>query len=357
MSRQSLLPPRCPFQKHVVSRPIHDSYPQHHRSPSQGSILGEKPAWLDDLLSDEDADSRETCLRRSASDSVTLLEGIVDSFSGLSPNNNEAASGGGETCSGLESASMYGPNSPRRRGNVTFSENAIASALSEYAFQNPMQYVDGSLCIWGNAPLDSMGNACGSAGELNGETSTVKRTLMLAMIVNCDASSPLYPRPLSLFTVKRLKRFSEACLDHVCEQLSCGSTYGDNLTGFDGFLYRQSGQRSRVRKLQYIAELERTVNVLQTLESELAFKVASMLQKRAALSLENNTLKQQVARLRQEKLIVDAQHKTLKKEAERLKNKLGSSTNNKFRTYSRSSLSPEAARSEVTWQMSRLNLK
>lgn len=294
MSRQSLLPPRCPFQKHVVSRPIHDSYPQHHRSPSQGSISGEKLAWLDDLLSDEDADSRGPCLRRSASDSVTLLEGIVDSFSGLSPNNNEAASGGGETCSGLESASMYGPNSPRRRGNVTFSENAIASALSEHAFQNPMQYVDGSLCIWGSAPLDSMGNACGLAGELNGETSTVKR---------------------------------------------------------------QSGQRSRVRKLQYIAELERTVNVLQTLESELAFKVASMLQKRAALSLENNTLKQQVARLRQEKLIVDAQHKTLKKEAERLKNKLGSSTNNKFRTYSRSSLSPEAARSEVTWQMARLNLK
>jgi hypothetical protein len=27
--------------------------------------------------------------------------------------------------------------------------------------------------------------------------------------------------------------------------------------------YRHSGQRSRVRKLQYIAELERTVDVLQ----------------------------------------------------------------------------------------------
>ena len=45
----------------------------------------------------------------------------------------------------------------------------------------------------------------------------------------------------------------------------CLATYGDNLTGFDGFLYRQSGQRSRVRKLQYIAELERTVNVLQVI--------------------------------------------------------------------------------------------
>ncbi|CAK7325187.1 unnamed protein product [Dovyalis caffra] len=290
MSRQSLLPPRCPFQKHVVSRPVHDSYPQHHRSPSQGSILEEKPAWLDDLLSDEDADSKETCLRRSASDSVTLLDGIVDSFSGLSPYNDEAASDGNETCSGLKSASMYGPNSPRRRGNVTLSENALASALSEYAFQNPLQYVDGSLCISGITPLDSMGNACGSSGEHNSETNAVKR---------------------------------------------------------------HSGQRSRVRKLQYIAELERTVNVLQTLESELAVKVVSMLQKRASLSLENSTLKQQVARLRQEKLITETQHKALKKEAERLKNKLSCSTNNKFRTYSRST-PPEAA--EVKWQMAKLNL-
>ncbi|KAL9402868.1 hypothetical protein Peur_006717 [Populus x canadensis] len=292
MSRQSLLPPRCPFQKHVVSHPIHKSSPQHHRSPSQGSVLEEKPAWLDDLLSDEDADSKGKCLLRSASDSVTLLDGIVDSFSGLSPYNDEAASGGNETCSGLESASMYGPNSPRRRGNVTFSENAIASALSEYAFQNPLQYVDGSLCISGIKPLDQMGNACGSAGELNSETNPVKR---------------------------------------------------------------HSGQRSRVRKLQYIAELERTVNVLQTLESELAVKVASMLQKRATLSLENNTLKQQEARIRQEKLIAEAQHMALKKEAERMKNKLGF-TNLKFRNYSRSSRPPEAARSEVTWQMAKLNL-
>ncbi|KAG5237906.1 basic leucine zipper [Salix suchowensis] len=273
MSKQSLLPPRCPFQKHVVSRPIHDSFPQHHRSPSQGSILEEKPAWLDDLLSDEDADSRGASLRRSASDSVTLLEGIVDSFSGLSP------------------SSMYGPNSPRRRGgNVTFSENAIASALSEYAFQNPLQHADGSLFISGNTPWIQWGM-------------------------------------------------------HVVRQ---GSSIARRAL--------QSGQRSRVRKLQYIAELERTVNVLQTLESELAFKVASLLQKRAALSLENNTLKQRVARLRQEKLIVDAQHKSLKKEAERLKNKLGSSTNNNIRTYSRSSLPPEDARSEVTWHMAKLNL-
>lgn len=38
--------------------------------------------------------------------------------------------------------------------------------------------------------------------------------------------------------------------------------------------YRHAGQRSRVRKLQYIAELERTVNVFQVI---LMWKRASMM--------------------------------------------------------------------------------
>ena len=44
---------------------------------------------------------------------------------------------------------------------------------------------------------------------------------------------------------------------------------------------------------------------LQTFESELSVRVASLLQQRVALSLENCTLKQQVARLQQEKLIME----------------------------------------------------
>lgn len=46
---------------------------------------------------------------------------------------------------------------------------------------------------------------------------------------------------------------------------------------------------------------------MQTVESELAVRVASLLQQRAALSMENSKLKQQLARLRQEKLIVDGE--------------------------------------------------
>ncbi|KMT09004.1 hypothetical protein BVRB_6g137120 isoform B [Beta vulgaris subsp. vulgaris] len=65
------------------------------------------------------------------------------------------------------------------------------------------------------------------------------------------------------------------------------------------------GQRSRARKLQYIAKLEKSVNAFQTLESELEFRVSALLQQKAVLSLENNKLKQQMARLQQQKLIMD----------------------------------------------------
>lgn len=44
---------------------------------------------------------------------------------------------------------------------------------------------------------------------------------------------------------------------------------------------------------------------MQTFESELALRVASLLQQRAALSVENSKLKQQMARLKKEKVIVD----------------------------------------------------
>lgn len=176
MSRQSRLPPRCPFKRNLISPSIQEPYyPQHHRSPSHSSILDEQPAWLDDLLSEEDSNAKGSLLRRSVSDSVTLLQGLTDSFSGLKLHFDEENSTEDETDNKLESASLYGPNSPRRRGNVAFSENALASALSEYVLQNPMQYVDGSICISGMNYSDLKVNACSSMEESNSEAKNAKR--------------------------------------------------------------------------------------------------------------------------------------------------------------------------------------
>ncbi|VVA28251.1 PREDICTED: basic leucine zipper [Prunus dulcis] len=288
-TRQSHLPPRCPIQKKPNSGPMQDpisllphineSYPRHQRSSSQ-SLMEEQPSWPGNLSNDSESSNKGIVHRRSVSDSVTLLHGLADSFSSLSPKNDEFSVDNG-SYSGWNSVSLYGPNSPRQRGSLSISENALVSALSEYASHEPIQNMDGIPCI---GHSDSKGDDCHSIGELNAEIRAVKR---------------------------------------------------------------HPGQRSRIRKLQYIAELERTVGVLQTLESELAVKVASLLQQHVALSMENNKLKQQLARLRQGKFIVDSQYQSLKKEIKRLKIGLTNPRNKKVEAYFGSSSTTEAARVEA----------
>ncbi|CDO99941.1 unnamed protein product [Coffea canephora] len=296
MSRQAHLPPRCPFQKKTISRhdpalPTLDNHiylhTRHHKSVSQSSIGEEKPAWLDDLLDDSDSNSGYILHRRSASDSLTLLDDHVPlaSINQLSGSDTPASC---ESDGSLESASIYGPNSPRAKGKISFPENAIVSALSEYVSHEHLWHLNDSICASGAANLESVEDTRGSAGEMIAETKPVKR----------------YP-----------------------------------------------GQRSRVRKLQYIAELERTVNILQKVEMDMASKVASLVRQRLALSLENNKLKQRALRLQHEKQIVDGQYKSLRKEVERLKTYLAHAHGSKVSTNFSLSSHAELASAEATWQM------
>ncbi|XP_066313579.1 basic leucine zipper 2-like [Miscanthus floridulus] len=82
---------------------------------------------------------------------------------------------------------------------------------------------------------------------------------------------------------------------------------------------RQSAQRSRVRKLQYISELERSVTSLQTEVSALSPRVAFLDHQRSLLTLGNSHLKQRIAALAQDKIFKDAHQEALRKEIERLR--------------------------------------
>lgn len=172
---QAHLPPRCPIQKKPVNGPILDpiSFPsQDHNFSSSQPFMEDHPTWLDDLLSDPESNSKGglRSLRRSVSDSVTLLDSVADSLSFLGPHYDEGSSVGSQTCGGFESDSMYGPNSPRLRSNSSFSESAIVSALSECVSQEPGQFVDGGLCLSGVGISDGR-----NGGESNAETAAAKR--------------------------------------------------------------------------------------------------------------------------------------------------------------------------------------
>ncbi|XAR68296.1 hypothetical protein NMG60_11003376 [Bertholletia excelsa] len=82
---------------------------------------------------------------------------------------------------------------------------------------------------------------------------------------------------------------------------------------------RQSAQRSRVRKLQYISELERSVATLQTEVSALSPRVAFLDHQRLILNVDNSALKQRIAALAQDKIFKDAHQEALKREIERLR--------------------------------------
>lgn len=179
MSRKAQLPPRCPFQKKPVycsfqdsiSPPSNEFNPGHHKSSSQSSFFEEQPVWLDELLSESDSNSSRSLHRRSASDSATLLNGIMDSFQGLTPKVKDENS----VAVDLESTCIYGPNSPRKRVLSTLSGTALASAMSESILHDPVQYVFDSPVVSGIRNSDGKEDILGSVTEPTAEEKLAKQ--------------------------------------------------------------------------------------------------------------------------------------------------------------------------------------
>ncbi|XP_020111284.1 basic leucine zipper 61 [Ananas comosus] len=278
MSRPANLPPRFPLLNRSSLPRTPDSpsgttnrdgtlFTQQHRSPSQASFT-EQPSWFDDLLTEPERIPSGSSLRRASSDSAVMLNVLTSFQSPIFPIHEDDSISNedseqlseikveGEIGCRIEASCVYGPNSPRQKSRLTTSESSMVNAVLENVPRNPLQYLTADL-----AP-------CSNISESS---------------VKVDANS--------------------VAADPDPEKAS----------------RRRSGQRSRVRKLQYIAELERAVDSLQTLGAELAARVASLFQLRAALSLENNQLRRQIASLRQEKVFKDGQMQSLKNEAEKLK--------------------------------------
>lgn len=82
---------------------------------------------------------------------------------------------------------------------------------------------------------------------------------------------------------------------------------------------QQYAQRSRVRKLQYIAELESRVQALQSEGVEVSAEMEFLSQQNIMLDLENKALKQRVESLAQEQLIKRFQQEMFEREIGRLR--------------------------------------
>ncbi|KAF7089736.1 hypothetical protein CFC21_092625 [Triticum aestivum] len=268
MSRSPHLPPRCPPLGPQITGRDDSLFTQSCRFPSEDPFFGEPPCWLDDLLADSGKMPNLPPLRRACSDSDAILDALRTIQSPIFPieegdlqpagetGDSLDAAVRGESDSGVEVSCVYGPNSPRQKCRLTSSESSIVNAVLENVPSNPLQYLT----------IDPSTSLHGNVANAKGDA--------------CDD------------------------VNHLDQDKS---------------FKRRSGQRSRVRKLQYIADLERTVDSLQNMGADLAVRVASHFQLRNALSMENKQLRRQIASLQQAKLMKDGQTHFLKKETERLK--------------------------------------
>ncbi|CAK9148419.1 unnamed protein product [Ilex paraguariensis] len=119
---------------------------------------------------------------------------------------------------------------------------------------------------------------------------------------------------------------------------------------------RQSAQRSRVKKLQYISELERSVTSLQAEVAVLSPRVAFLDHQRLVLNVDNSVLKQRIAALAQDKIFKDAHQEALKKEIERLRQVYYQQNLNKMDNATPPQSQPQSSVSDVKGPMEKEQL-
>ncbi|KAI9083469.1 hypothetical protein K1719_034411 [Acacia pycnantha] len=266
----------------------HSHHQQEQQQNSSLPLSQQLPSWVDEFL--DFSSARRGAHRRSASDSIAFLEeyrssGAVTGAQGFDRLDEE------------QLMSMFSDDIASGGFPSALSNPSTPSDQNSNNDEKPM-VLDEVVTVKENQQQQPPKNS--EQGEV--ESSCKNET----------ASPPSSVAPSSVETIgdpKRVKRI---------------------------LANRQSAQRSRVRKLQYISDLENSVTTLQTEVSVLSPRVAFLDHQRLVLNIDNSALKQRIAALAQDKIFKDAHQEALKKEIERLRQvyeqqklqKRGNSVNN-----------------------------
>ncbi|KAI3951472.1 hypothetical protein MKX01_018588 [Papaver californicum] len=305
-SKQSLRPPKSPFPSispayvdygstptigsKALPKPK-EGYRSHQRTSSESFLVEEQPSWLDELLDEPDTLVRRGGHRRASSDSFAYFDAVAASSldrliqdeykSRNSSTLSSWGSQGFDQYKGTQNNSFYqGPNSFGRKTNRAWESPP-----------NSLTYPKGVPPARDNFRLQSSGSI-GFAQEIDGIPPAYFDDQDQSGSVNVDGSSEIrdstYAKPsASESDPKRAKQ--------------------------------QFAQRSRVRKLQYIAELERNVQALQAEGSEISSEIKFLDQQHLILTMENKALKQRLDSLTQQQLIKYLEQEVLEREIARLR--------------------------------------
>ncbi|KAL5993084.1 hypothetical protein ACLOJK_014004 [Asimina triloba] len=300
--KQSHLPPKSPFPS---APPAYADYSsslagsrgipkprevqkQHQRTSSESFLIEEQPSWLDELLNEPETPVKKGAHRRSSSDSFAYLEAANNS----SNIDNKAQEE--HKYKNLTSAPSWGSVDFDRFGDVQhasfFTENSFATQQHR-GWDSSLR----SVPYPSSHPSVREHNTCAPRKPDTTSSTAIEKHDQEEHIDELQGSSERDGSsarpPASEADTKRAKQ--------------------------------QFAQRSRVRKLQYIAELERNVQALQaTLEqsgvvsmsvspaanfnaegSEVLSELKFLDQQNLILNMENKALKQRLDSLAQEQLI------------------------------------------------------
>ncbi|KAL9684127.1 hypothetical protein QQ045_021561 [Rhodiola kirilowii] len=302
--KTSLLPPKSPFPSVPTSFPdyasssapgsrsiqMHKDGTHHQRTSSESVVIDDQPSWLADLLDEPETPIRKGGHRRSSSDSFAYLE------TGVASNNNFAA-WDDYKFKNLVSVSSWETqeqNVYRDPGHASFhGENNLSGRQRNHAWASSLNSLAQPFhSSPGDKPLSENHGVSARDTFVPKTTINGKHDARDSGINDKklgDGRDSYSPQPnASEMDAKRAKQ--------------------------------QFAQRSRVRKLQYIAELERNVQALQAEGSEVSAELEFTNQQNLILSMENKALKQRLDSLVQEHLIKHMEQEVLEREIGRLRN-------------------------------------
>ncbi|XP_074337762.1 uncharacterized protein At4g06598-like, partial [Apium graveolens] len=247
----------------------------HQRCSSESVTIEEQPSWLDDLLNEPEMQQVQPKVhRRSASDSSALYyDASTETFDTMA-----------------QQTAVYNPwMSPH---NVVYQGEPMLASFNGNAFVNRGQssrFSTGALLNHGISSVrdGTTVHVPGSISGLLSDQETFAATDTNGQNESGESSDQSQAKPsASKAEAKRAKQ--------------------------------QSAHRSRVRKLQYIAELERHVHLFQTETLKLAGEFEFLDQQNLILGMENRALRQRLESLSQEQLVRNLEHDMLERELVRL---------------------------------------
>ncbi|XP_076903409.1 uncharacterized protein At4g06598-like [Bidens hawaiensis] len=295
--KHSLLPPKSPFPSiapsyaDYVSNPAigpkgppkyRDANPHHQRTSSESFLIEEQPAWLDDLLNEPETPHAKRGHRRSSSDSFTYMEAANAAYNEYQAQTENRLRNLTSPSWGSQDFDLY--KDFRNPGSFYADPNAMIRNKNRGVWDSPPNASKHNFVVQASASSSASGDGNTSIGTEKKEAAESARK-------DPDSSE---------------RKDSSRNMDSISETDTKRAK-------------QQFAQRSRVRKLQYIAELEKSVQALQAEGSEVSAEVEFLNQQSLILGMENKALKQRLDNLAQEQLIKYMEHEVLEREIGRLR--------------------------------------